>query len=129
MASIVIVGAGIAGLAAALALSDRGHEVRLLDREPAVPALPPQQLADAWSRRSVPQADRPAGAAALGDWPADPTDPAGRDARRDVRAHRQRGGGASDYQLHAGRRRGRHRAVPADPRPAALSRHAYVARG
>src|SRR6266542_4157463 len=66
MASIVIVGAGIAGLAAALALSDRGHEVRLLDREPAVPALPPQQLADAWSRRSVPQADQPHSFTALG---------------------------------------------------------------
>jgi 2-polyprenyl-6-methoxyphenol hydroxylase-like FAD-dependent oxidoreductase len=57
MAAVVVVGAGVAGLASALFLAERGHDVRVLDREPAPPALPPRELSGAWSRPSAPQAE------------------------------------------------------------------------
>ncbi|OLB65277.1 MAG: hypothetical protein AUI10_07520 [Actinobacteria bacterium 13_2_20CM_2_72_6] len=66
MASVVVAGGGIAGLAAAVALSDRGHVVRLLDREPDAPPLPPRYLAGVWYRPSVPQADQPHSFTSLG---------------------------------------------------------------
>ena len=51
----MVVGGGIGGLACALVLAPRGHEVTVLDRDPAdLPATPDEAWA-AWPRRGVPQ--------------------------------------------------------------------------
>jgi 2-polyprenyl-6-methoxyphenol hydroxylase-like FAD-dependent oxidoreductase len=52
---IVIIGAGIAGLAAALALEDAGVRVVLLERDAAPPPASPDAAFDAWARPGVPQ--------------------------------------------------------------------------
>lgn len=51
MSSVVVLGAGPAGAAAALFLARRGHEVTILDSEP----LPPP-LSEHWKRRTAPHA-------------------------------------------------------------------------
>jgi 2-polyprenyl-6-methoxyphenol hydroxylase-like FAD-dependent oxidoreductase len=51
----VVVGAGVAGLGSALILGRAGHEVTLLERDPAPPA-DPEEAWEEWERRGVPQA-------------------------------------------------------------------------
>jgi 2-polyprenyl-6-methoxyphenol hydroxylase-like FAD-dependent oxidoreductase len=55
MAKVVVVGGGIGGLACALFLAPRGHDVTILDRDPA--DLPADRDAawSSWARRGVPQ--------------------------------------------------------------------------
>jgi 2-polyprenyl-6-methoxyphenol hydroxylase-like FAD-dependent oxidoreductase len=55
VARVVVVGGGIGGLATALFLAPRGHDVTILDRDPA--DLPPDTRTawSHWSRRGVPQ--------------------------------------------------------------------------
>jgi 2-polyprenyl-6-methoxyphenol hydroxylase-like FAD-dependent oxidoreductase len=54
MARIVMAGGGIAGLTTAMLLADDGHEVTVLERDPAPPAAPAQAWDD-WKRRFVAQ--------------------------------------------------------------------------
>jgi 2-polyprenyl-6-methoxyphenol hydroxylase-like FAD-dependent oxidoreductase len=55
MARVVVVGGGIGGLACALFLAPRGHQVTILDRDPAeLPADGDSAWTD-WERRGVPQ--------------------------------------------------------------------------
>jgi 2-polyprenyl-6-methoxyphenol hydroxylase-like FAD-dependent oxidoreductase len=57
--AVVVIGAGVAGLAAALALSAKGFEVTVLDRDEALPeGLTPQDSWD-WRRRGAPQVRHP----------------------------------------------------------------------
>jgi 2-polyprenyl-6-methoxyphenol hydroxylase-like FAD-dependent oxidoreductase len=51
----VVVGAGIAGLATALALGERGADVVVVDGDPQNDAASPDEAFAAWSRRRVPQ--------------------------------------------------------------------------
>jgi 2-polyprenyl-6-methoxyphenol hydroxylase-like FAD-dependent oxidoreductase len=52
---ILIVGAGMAGLCAAMALSGRGRTVTVLDRDPPPPDIDPDAAFEGWSRRGVTQ--------------------------------------------------------------------------
>lgn len=52
---IIVVGAGIAGLCAALALACEGRRVTVLDRDPPPPDLDPDAAFHDWSRRGVTQ--------------------------------------------------------------------------
>ncbi|HVC69507.1 MAG TPA: NAD(P)-binding protein [Acidimicrobiales bacterium] len=54
MASIVVTGAGMAGLTTAMLLADDGHQVVVLERDPAVPP-PPAEAWGTWKRRGVVQ--------------------------------------------------------------------------
>ena len=54
MASIVITGAGVVGLTTAMLLADDGHEVTVLEQDPA-PAVEPSRAWEAWKRRGVAQ--------------------------------------------------------------------------
>ncbi len=53
---IIAVGGSVTGLAAAAALSDRGHEVLVLEREAVDPPSTLAEAADGWPRPTVPQA-------------------------------------------------------------------------
>jgi 2-polyprenyl-6-methoxyphenol hydroxylase-like FAD-dependent oxidoreductase len=53
---IIAIGASVTGLAAAAALSDRGHEVLLLERESTEPPATLADARDGWARPTVPQA-------------------------------------------------------------------------
>ncbi|OXE37303.1 MAG: FAD-dependent oxidoreductase [Phenylobacterium zucineum] len=50
---VVVIGAGIAGLCAALALAPTGRQVTLLERDPPPPTEDPNQVFADWSRRGV----------------------------------------------------------------------------
>lgn len=52
---VVVVGGGIAGLGAALALSGRGFEVRVLEADPAPLPATSEEAFERWDRRGVPQ--------------------------------------------------------------------------
>jgi 2-polyprenyl-6-methoxyphenol hydroxylase-like FAD-dependent oxidoreductase len=54
VASIVVTGAGVGGLLSAMLLADDGHEVVVLERDPAPPPAPGEAW-DAWARRGVNQ--------------------------------------------------------------------------
>ena len=54
MASIVVTGGGMAGLTAAMLLADDGHEVLVLERDPALPPGPADAW-ESWTRRGVNQ--------------------------------------------------------------------------
>lgn len=54
MARVVVVGAGVAGLGAALGLGRTGHEVTVLERD-ATPLPPDPHAAFDWDRRGAPQ--------------------------------------------------------------------------
>ncbi|MGH4033365.1 NAD(P)/FAD-dependent oxidoreductase [Actinomycetota bacterium Odt1-20B] len=66
MATAVIVGGSVAGLACALALSGTGYRVLVLDQSPEPPAGPLPEAALRWRRPSVPQADHPHTLGSLG---------------------------------------------------------------
>lgn len=55
MAEIVVIGAGIAGSAAALLLTRDGHSVTLLDRDDGPLPIDVEDAWDSWSRRAVSQ--------------------------------------------------------------------------
>src|SRR5665213_1743070 len=52
---ILVAGAGIAGLGAALALSDGTHEIVILDRDPSPPDSSPEEAFYKWERRGATQ--------------------------------------------------------------------------
>jgi len=56
MASVVVVGGGVAGLGAALALAGAGHEVAVVERDSLPEAASPADAFEGWQRRGAPQA-------------------------------------------------------------------------
>lgn len=56
MKAVVIAGGGVAGLALALALGERGHRVRVLEQGEPPPQGPVVESAERWQRPTVPQA-------------------------------------------------------------------------
>lgn len=50
---VLVIGAGIAGLCAALALAPTGRQVTLLERDPPPPTDDPNKAFSDWSRRGV----------------------------------------------------------------------------
>lgn len=56
---IVVIGAGPGGLGAAAPLAAAGHDVTILDRDPAPPAGDEEVAWTSWDRRSVPQIRQP----------------------------------------------------------------------
>jgi 2-polyprenyl-6-methoxyphenol hydroxylase-like FAD-dependent oxidoreductase len=58
---VVVIGAGVAGLGAALGLARSGRRVTVIDRDPAPLTLDPEAAFDSWERSGVPQARQPHG--------------------------------------------------------------------
>lgn len=54
MATIAVVGGGVAGLATALALSRHGHRVTLFERDATDPPADPRAAPAEWERRGIP---------------------------------------------------------------------------
>lgn len=52
---IAIIGAGIGGLALALALKKTDREIVIVERDPEPPAIPPEEAFEHWQRPGVPQ--------------------------------------------------------------------------
>ena len=52
---VLVIGAGIGGLALALALKKSGRDVVLIERDPPPPDIPPEAAFDQWQRPGVPQ--------------------------------------------------------------------------
>src|SRR5512144_2049068 len=59
MTKVIVIGAGIAGLSAALAMQAKGFDVRLLERDPPPPAAFDPTTVSAWRRRGAPQVPHP----------------------------------------------------------------------
>lgn len=55
MAEVIVVGAGVAGLGSALALSQQGHRVTVVERDGAGLPPTPDAAFDEWPRRGAPQ--------------------------------------------------------------------------
>ena len=55
MARIVVIGAGVGGLGAALGLADRGHDVLVVERDPPPPTTNGDHAFSEWDRPHVPQ--------------------------------------------------------------------------
>ena len=55
MARIVVIGAGVGGLGAALGLADRGHDVLVVERDPPPPTTSGDAAFEEWDRPHVPQ--------------------------------------------------------------------------
>lgn len=55
MADVVVVGAGVAGLGSALALSRRGHDVTVVERDTTTVPPSPDAAFEEWERRGAPQ--------------------------------------------------------------------------
>ena len=51
--SVLIIGAGIAGLFSALTLSGKGRQITLLERDPPPPEGDAESVFETWSRRGV----------------------------------------------------------------------------
>lgn len=58
MTRVVVAGAGVAGLATALALAGQGRQVLVLDRAAPPPEGPAAKVAGTWDRPTVPQAQQ-----------------------------------------------------------------------
>jgi 2-polyprenyl-6-methoxyphenol hydroxylase-like FAD-dependent oxidoreductase len=56
MADIIIVGGSVSGLATALALSQAGHDIQILERDETEPPETAEEAHTAWPRPTVPQA-------------------------------------------------------------------------
>jgi 2-polyprenyl-6-methoxyphenol hydroxylase-like FAD-dependent oxidoreductase len=56
---IIVAGGGLGGLGAAMLLARRGHEVTVLERDPAPPSDCADLVFERWARRGVPQAPQP----------------------------------------------------------------------
>ena len=54
MPALIVIGGGIAGLSTAMLLARDGHQLTVLERDPALPP-PPQQAWKSWERRGVNQ--------------------------------------------------------------------------
>lgn len=59
MARIVVIGGGLIGLATAAMVAKLGHDVTVLERDPAPPPDTPRQAWDRWERRGVMQFRQP----------------------------------------------------------------------
>src|SRR3954453_1002392 len=59
MARIVMCGAGIVGLSAAMMLAQDGHDVTVLEWDPAPPPVDPADAWDSWERKGVAQFRQP----------------------------------------------------------------------
>jgi 2-polyprenyl-6-methoxyphenol hydroxylase-like FAD-dependent oxidoreductase len=55
VAKIVVLGAGVIGLGTAMLLADDGHDVVVLERDPAEPSSLPEEAWNDWERRGVNQ--------------------------------------------------------------------------
>jgi 2-polyprenyl-6-methoxyphenol hydroxylase-like FAD-dependent oxidoreductase len=55
MGTILVAGGGMCGMAAAMMLADDGHEVTVLERDPAPPPPDPETAFESWERRGVAQ--------------------------------------------------------------------------
>lgn len=66
MSKVLIVGGSVAGLATALALTELGHEVRILERDPNPPPDTVEAAHRDWNRPTVPQANHSHAFASLG---------------------------------------------------------------
>jgi 2-polyprenyl-6-methoxyphenol hydroxylase-like FAD-dependent oxidoreductase len=59
MASVVVCGGGIVGMSAAMMLARDGHDVTVLEWDPALPPADPADAWDGWERRGVAQFRQP----------------------------------------------------------------------
>ena len=59
MASIIVCGGSVVGLSAAMLLAGDGHDVTVLERDPASPPADPTQAWDGWGRTGVAQFHQP----------------------------------------------------------------------
>ncbi len=55
MSKIIVLGAGVCGLAAGMLLAGDGHQVTIVERDGAPPPDTPQQAWDSWTRSGVNQ--------------------------------------------------------------------------
>lgn len=55
MATILVIGAGLGGLSTAMVLARDGHDVTVLERDPAPPPSTPEEAWTSWERRGVNQ--------------------------------------------------------------------------
>ncbi len=55
MARIVLIGAGVVGLGAAMLLARDGHQVTVLERDPALPPAEPTEAWERWQRPGLNQ--------------------------------------------------------------------------
>ncbi|MEO7430306.1 MAG: FAD-dependent oxidoreductase, partial [Acidimicrobiales bacterium] len=56
---VVVAGAGIAGLGAAIGLARRGLQVTVIDKDPPPTGIGAEDSFEHWARHSVPQAKQP----------------------------------------------------------------------
>jgi 2-polyprenyl-6-methoxyphenol hydroxylase-like FAD-dependent oxidoreductase len=59
MARIVVIGGGLIGFATALMVAKQGHDVTILERDPAAPPGTPDEAWDHWERQGVMQFRQP----------------------------------------------------------------------